>query len=68
LVTLTNKKSLARGESVDVVIRAEASGNVWQLYGIEYTMTSAGEEYTYTLTGTYTNVGKWGDFRVSYSQ
>jgi hypothetical protein len=28
LVTLTNKKSLARGESVDVVIRAEASGNV----------------------------------------
>jgi hypothetical protein len=65
--TVTTPRSLARGESVEIVIRAETLGTVGQLFGIEYTMTSASDEYDYTLTGAYTNVGKWGDFRVSYS-
>ncbi|MDR0608394.1 MAG: hypothetical protein LBG52_08960 [Candidatus Peribacteria bacterium] len=66
-VKLDTPRTLAKGESVELVIKASSIETTAKLSAIEYSIVSAGETYNYTLNNTYTNVGKWGEFTVSYS-
>lgn len=66
-VYLDTPRTLARGESVEIVLKADSGKSPARLAGIDYTTTSAGSTYEYVLNNTYTNVGKWGDFTVSWS-
>jgi hypothetical protein len=69
--TLLTPKSLARGESVEVVISANSINILGKLNGIEYTTVNAGETYTYTIdnqTVVYTNIGERGKWKVDYSK
>ncbi|MDR3169046.1 MAG: hypothetical protein LBU27_04745 [Candidatus Peribacteria bacterium] len=67
-VSLDTPRTLGKQESIEIVLKTDGtSSSPARLAGIEYTVISAGETYTYKLDSTYTNVGRWGDFSVSYS-
>jgi hypothetical protein len=63
--TITNPVTLAKGESAELRLDIAAAG-VAKLTGIEYTLSQGGNDYTYSVNDTYTNVARWGDLQVTY--
>jgi hypothetical protein len=43
-----------------------SQGGEIRLQGLTYTIYDGGEQYTYTLTSEYANVGVWSNLGINY--